>query len=78
MAPFDELPYSDCEVLQYKMVEAPQIVYHPPVIDKPLRDGAEEEKALRGIMGPITPILNSFDSTKLKGVFLKPPDVDSY
>lgn len=61
------------------MVEAPQIVYHPPVIEKPFRDGAEEEKALRGIMGPITPFLNSFDfSTKLKGVFLKPPDVESY
>lgn len=40
------------------MVEAPQIVYHPPVIEKPFRDGAEEEKALRGIMGPITPFLN--------------------
>ncbi|CAD8145233.1 unnamed protein product [Paramecium pentaurelia] len=80
LAPFDELPSDDCEIMQYKVWEYPQIVYHPPVIEKPLRDGAEEEKSLRGIMGPVTQILQTQtqNDNLVRKIFSKPPEVESY
>jgi len=79
LAPCDEISINDCEILQYKQWEYPQIVYHPPLLEKnTFREGAEEEKALRGTMGPINSLLQlKINETTLKNVLSKPPDVES-
>lgn len=50
--------------MQYKNWDYPQLVYHPPLLlSLNLRDGAEEEKSLRGKMGPINSLLSTTEES---------------
>jgi hypothetical protein len=48
-APIEPLPYSDLEVMGYRVIPTPQIINYPPIEgDRKNRRGAEEEYSLSG------------------------------